>query len=168
MAWYISFGEQIIGKLDPKTGKTIEFPCRYLKPDSPKGELSLRPDPDGNLWVGMMYQGGAAKFDKKTEQFPNFKFSSGRQQGLHADQIRQIRYNSKVDGKVWIQDAGTYSLRRLDVATGKFGEVFQPFPEPSPNIYDVISDSQNNAYFTVFRRRSNRQNRCEDRKDHAL
>src|SRR5260221_1874124 len=50
MAWYISFGEQIIGKLDPKTGKAIEFPVPVLKPDSPKGELSLRPDQDGNLW----------------------------------------------------------------------------------------------------------------------
>ena len=26
----------------------------------------------------------------------------------------------------------------------------QPFPAPSPNIYDVISDSRNNAFFTVF------------------
>ena len=149
MAWYISFGEQIIGKLDPKTGKTIEFPVPVLKPDSPKGELSLRPDPDGNLWVGMMYQGGAAKFDKKTEQFQTFSFPPEDNKGY--TQINQTDpIHSKVDGKVWIQDAGTYSLRRLDVATGKFGEVFQPFPEPSPNIYDVISDSQNNAYFTVF------------------
>jgi virginiamycin B lyase len=149
MAWYISFGEQIIGKLDPKTGKTTEFPVPALKPDSPKGELSLRPDQDGNLWVGMMYQGGAAKFDKKTEQFQTFSFPPEDNKGY--TQINQTDpMHSKVDGKVWIQDAGTYSLRRLDVATGKFGEVFQPFPEPSPNIYDVISDSQNNAYFTVF------------------
>jgi len=69
MAWYISFGEQIIGKLDPKTGKTTEFPVPVLKPGSPIGELALRPDQDGNLWVGMMYQGAAAKFDKKTETF---------------------------------------------------------------------------------------------------
>src|SRR6202521_1697736 len=69
MAWYISFGEQIIGKLDPKTGKTTEFPVPVLKPASPIGELALRPDQDGNLWVGMMYQGGLAKFDRKTEKF---------------------------------------------------------------------------------------------------
>jgi virginiamycin B lyase len=149
MAWYISFGEQIIGKLDPKTGKTTEFPVPVLKPDSPKGELSLRPDPDGNLWVGMMYQGGTAKFDKKTEQFQTYSFPPEGNKGY--TQINQTDpIHSKVDGKIWIQDAGTYSLRRLDVATGKFSEIFQPFPEPSPNIYDVISDSQNNAYFTVF------------------
>jgi virginiamycin B lyase len=136
MAWYISFGEQIIGKLDPKTGKTTEFPVPLLKPGSPIGELALRPDQDGNLWVGMMYQGAAAKFDKKTEKFQTWSLPPEDNKGY--TQINQVdAMHSKVDGKVWVQDAGTYSLRRLD-------------PVPSPNIYDVISDSQNNAYFTVF------------------
>ena len=149
VAWYISFGEQVLGKLDPETGKTTEFPIPVLKADSPKGELSLRPDQDGNLWVGMMYQGAVAKFDKKAEKFQTWSFPPEDNKGY--TQINQTDpIHSKVDGKVWVQDAGTYSLRRLDVATGRFGEVFQPFPEPSPNIYDVISDSQNNAYFTVF------------------
>jgi len=148
MAWYISFGEQIIGKLDPKSGKTTEFPVPLLKPGSPIGELSLRPDQDGNLWVGMMYQGAVAKFDKKTEKFQTWSLPPEDNKGY--TQINQTdAMHSKVDGKVWVQDAGTYSLRRLDPVTGQF-EVFQPFPEPSPNIYDVISDSQNNAYFTVF------------------
>ena len=148
MAWYISFGEQIIGKLDPKNGKTTEFPVPLLKPGSPIGELSLRPDQDGNLWVGMMYQGAVAKFDKKTEKFQTWSLPPEDNKGY--TQINQTdAMHSKVDGKVWVQDAGTYSLRRLDPASGQF-EVFQPFPEPSPNIYDVISDSQNNAYFTVF------------------
>jgi streptogramin lyase len=147
-AWYISFGEQIIGKLDPKTGKTTEFPVPLLKPGSPIGELALRPDQDGNLWVGMMYQGAVAKFDRKTEKFQTWSLPP--EDNKDYTQINQTdAMHSKVDGKVWVQDAGTYSLRRLDPVTGKF-EVFQPFPEPSPNIYDVISDSQNNAYFTVF------------------
>jgi virginiamycin B lyase len=149
MAWYISFGEQIMGRLDPKTGKTTEFLVPVLKPGSPIGELSLRPDQDGNLWVGMMYQGGLAKFDRKAEKFQTWSLPS--EDNKPYTQINQTDpMHSKVDGKVWVQDAGTYSLRRLDLATSKFGEVFQPFPEPSPNIYDVISDSQNNAYFTVF------------------
>lgn len=148
MVWYISFGEQIIGKLDPKTGKTTEFPVPVLKPDSPKGELALRPDDDGNLWVGMMYQGAVAKFDRKTEKFQTWSLPP--EDNKNYTQINQVdAMHSKVDGKVWVQDAGTYSLRQLDPITGKF-EVFQPFPAPSPNIYDVISDSQNNAYFTVF------------------
>ena len=146
--WYDSFGEQILGKLDPKTGKVKEYPLPLLKPGSPIGSLSLRADDDGNLWVGMMYQGAAAEFDRKTEKFQTWSLPP--EDNKDYTQINQTApTHSKVDGKVWVQDAGTYSLRRLDLATGKF-EVWQPFPAPSPNIYDVISDSQNDAYFTVF------------------
>ena len=148
IAWYISFGEQIIGKLDPKTGKTTEFPVPVLKPGSPLGELALRPDEDGNLWVGMMYQGGVAKFDRKTEKFQTWSLPPDDNKDY--TQINQVDpMHSKVDGKVWVQDAGEYALRQLDPVSGKF-EVFRPFPAPSPNVYDVISDSRNNGYFTVF------------------
>jgi virginiamycin B lyase len=148
MVWYISFGEQLLGKLDPRTGKTTEFPVPVLKPGAPTGELALRPDADGNLWIGMMYQGAVAKFDRKTEKFQIFSFPPD----LNKDytQINQVdAIHSKVDGKVWVQDSGTFTLERLDPVSGKF-EVFKPYPEPSPNIYDVISDAQNNAYFTTF------------------
>ena len=35
----------------------------------PTGALDLETDPQGNLWLGLMFQAGAAKFDKKTEKF---------------------------------------------------------------------------------------------------
>ncbi len=57
--------------------------------------------------------------------------------------------HSKVDGKVWLIDSGTYTIYRLDPVTGKF-ETLKPFPDPSPNVYDISPDNQNNAYFTVF------------------
>jgi streptogramin lyase len=50
---------------------------------------------------------------------------------------------------VWLQDAGTYTVLRLDVASGTF-EVFEPYAIPRPNVYDVIPDSQNNGYFLVL------------------
>src|SRR5262245_2214844 len=37
MAWYASFGEQILGKLDPGTGKVTEYPIPLLKPHMPTG-----------------------------------------------------------------------------------------------------------------------------------
>ena len=47
-------------------------------------------------------------------------------------------------------------MHRLDLASGKI-ETFEPFkdaPKGEPhNIYDVIPDSKNNAYFTDFRQR---------------
>src|ERR1041385_1070455 len=52
IAWYSSFGEQNLGKLDPKTGRVTEFPIELAKPGFPTGTLGLRSDRDGNLWLG--------------------------------------------------------------------------------------------------------------------
>src|SRR5437867_5613047 len=37
IAWYASFGEQILGKLDPKTGKVTDYEMPLLKPKMPTG-----------------------------------------------------------------------------------------------------------------------------------
>src|SRR5690349_21776141 len=150
MAWYASFGEQILGKVDPRTGKATEYTIPTLKPTLPTGILALRFDEDQNLWMGMQFQGGVAKFDKRTEKFQTWSLPA-ELNGDHV-QINQVSADHhKVDGKVWLQDAGTYTVLRLDEKTGAF-EVFEPFKVPRPNIYDVISDAQNNVYFTVFGR----------------
>jgi virginiamycin B lyase len=148
MAWYASFGEQILGKLDPKTGKVTEYPVPRLKAGAPTGSLALRFDEDQNLWLGMQFQGGIAKFDRKTEKFQTWSLPPE----LNGDyvQVNQVSpEHSHVDGKVWLQDAGTYTVLRLDLKTGKF-EVFAPYKIPRPNIYDVISDPENNVWFTVY------------------
>ena len=148
MAWYASFGEQILGKLDPKTGKVTEYEIPLLKPDAPTGILGVRFDQDENLWLGMQFQGGIAKFDRKTETFQTWSLPP-ELNGPHV-QINQVSPDrSHVDGKVWLQDAGTYTVLRLDLASGKF-EVFEPYKIPRPNVYDVIPDSQNNGYFLVL------------------
>jgi streptogramin lyase/mono/diheme cytochrome c family protein len=148
--WYDSFAEQVLGRLDPKTGKTTEYTVPTLKPDSPKGSLALRADSDGNLWLGMAFQAGVARFDPKTETFRVFPVPPERNKDfVQTTEVEPTHAN--VDGKVWIEDSGTYSIYRLDIATGKY-EVFQPFPIPSPNIYDISSDAENNLYFTVFGR----------------
>lgn len=150
MAWYASFGEQILGKLDPKTGKVTEYEIPRLKAHMPTGILAVRFDEDENIWLGMQFQGGVAKFDKRTEKFQTWSLPPDLN-GDHV-QINQVSpEHHKVDGKVWLQDAGTYTVLRLDEKSGKF-EMFEPYRIPRPNIYDVISDTQNNVYFTVFGR----------------
>src|SRR5437870_2549407 len=148
VAWYASFGEMILGKLDPKTGKVTDYQVPRLKANLPTGSLAVRFDEDENIWLGMQFQGGVAKFDRKTEKFQTWSLPP-ELNGDHV-QINQVSpEHHKVDGKVWLQDAGTYTVLRLDVRSGKF-EVFEPYRIPRPNIYDVISDAQNNVYFTVF------------------
>jgi streptogramin lyase len=148
LAWYASFGEQILGKLDPATGHVTEYPVPLLKPSAPTGILGVRFDKDENPWLGMQFQGGIAAFDRKTETFRTWSLPA-ELNGPHV-QINQVSPGrSYVDGKVWLQDAGTYTVLRLDVSSGKF-EVFEPYAIPRPNVYDVIPDSRNNGYFLVL------------------
>jgi len=147
-AWYASFGEQILGRLDPRTGAITEYPIPLLKPTEPTGILGVRFDRDENIWLGMQFQGGVAKFDRKTLTFQTWSLPPALN-GPHV-QINQVSPDrSYVDGKVWLQDAGTYTVLRLDPATGRF-EVFEPYKVPRPNVYDVIPDSQNNGHFLVL------------------
>jgi virginiamycin B lyase len=148
MAWYASFGEQILGKLDPRTATVTEYPVPLLKPAAPTGILGMRFDQDQNLWLGLQFQGGIAKFDRKTEKFQTWSLPP-ELNGDHV-QVNQVSPDRHdVDGKVWLQDAGTYTVLRLDVRSGTF-EVFEPYKIPRPNVYDVIPDSKNNGFFLVM------------------
>src|SRR5579864_2065884 len=152
MVWYSSFGEQNLGKLDPKTGKVTEYPVPELKHGSPKGALGLRSDPDGNLWLGMMFQGGIAKFDRKSEKFQTWSAPPDFNKDMTQINMASPQ-RSSVDGKMWTQNNGFAVIHRVDLASGKI-ETFEPFKGAKEgenhNIYDVIPDSHNNAYFTDF------------------
>jgi streptogramin lyase len=148
MAWYASFGEQILGKLDPRTGKVTEYPVPLLKPSAPTGILGMRFDRDENPWLALQFQGGIAKFDKRAAKFQIWSLPPDLN-GDHV-QINQVSPDRHhVDGKVWLQDAGTYTVLRLDVRSGTF-ERFEPYKIPRPNVYDVIPDSKNNGFFLVM------------------
>jgi len=152
-AWYCNFGEQTLGKLDPRTGRVTEYRVPELKPGFPTGALSVRFDRDSNLWLGMMFQGGVAKFDRRTATFSTWSLPPDVNKDM--TQVNMTSpLHSRVDGKVWTNNNGFAAVHRLDLATGKF-ETWEPFRESAArgrnhNIYDVIADSKNNAYFTDF------------------
>jgi streptogramin lyase len=152
MVWYSNFVENFLGQLDPKTGAHREFAYPVLKPGFPTGSLALEPDPDGNLWLAMMFQAGLAKFDVKTEKFRLFPVQSD----LNIDTTQQSLLTPRhlnVDGKVWTNDVRKQAVLRLDVATGKY-EFIDPFRytpkgrQHSP--YGMVSDQANNLYFMDF------------------
>jgi virginiamycin B lyase len=155
IAWYSSFGEQFLGRLDPKTGKATEYPVPLHKPGFPTGFLGLRTDKAGDLWLGNMYQATMVKFDRKAETFKYFPLPP--EQNIDAAQVNMVSpQSSHVDGKVWSQNNGFAGVHRLDLATGQI-ETWEPFkdaPKGEPhNIYDVVPDSKNNVYFTDFRQK---------------
>ena len=153
MVWFSSFGEQNLGRLDPKTGDVIEFAIPEHKPGFPTGLLGLRADGEGNLWFGNMYQATIARFDPRTVTFRFWPLQG--EENSDAAQINMASpQSSHVDGKVWAQNNGFAGVHRLDIATGRI-ETFLPFKGVSGphNVYDVVPDSKNNVYFTDFRQR---------------
>jgi virginiamycin B lyase len=151
-AWYSNFGELYLGRLDPKTGEHKEFPLTEMKKGWPTGSLDLELDHQGNMWLGMMYQGAIAKFDPKAEKFQYYPVSQERNK---ADtQINMVTMNFGVDGKMWANDAGPSTILRLDVATGKYEDfdplAMMPGGRANKSIYDIAADSQNNLYMTEY------------------
>jgi streptogramin lyase len=152
--WYSNFGEQYLGKLDPKTGAHAEYKMEEFKKGFPTGNLDIGTDKDGNIWLGMMYQGAIAKFDPKAEQFQYFRPSPERDRANL--QLNMVTTNYHVDGKIWVNDAGSQNIFRLDLATGKFEE-FDPLSampggRAGHSFYDVRADSQNNVYLTEYQK----------------
>ena len=93
-------------------------------------------------------QGGVAKFDPKTQKFTTW--SMPPDVNNDSTQINMVAPgHDDVDGKVWLLDAGSRDLHRLDLATGKIETiVLYPGGGRGHMSYDVDSDSQNNAYAT--------------------
>jgi streptogramin lyase len=151
-AWYSDFGELVLGRLDPKTGKVSEFPMPELKPGYPQGALDLEQDPyDGKLWLGMMYQPALAKFDPATSKFETMlKIPDSMSDKI--TQLNMVSLNYKVDGKIWTNNAGNQDVYRIDVSTGKW-DTYSPLkllPKGAHALYGTAVDSHNNFYFTDF------------------
>ena len=151
--WYSNFGEQNIGRLDPRTAKVTEFPVPVMKPGFPTGNLGLQFDEQGNIWLAAMNQGGIARFDRKTEKFQTWTLPP--EWNNDATQVNMVHpERASVDGKIWLENHGYTNILRMDLASGTFEpfEVFKGAYEKGEthNIYDLVPDSKNNAYFTDF------------------
>jgi streptogramin lyase len=153
VVWYSNFGEQTIGRLEPKMAKVTEFPVPILKHGFPAGNLGLQFDQQGSLWLGVMNQGGIVKFDTKSERFQSWSLPP--EWNNDATQVNMVHpEKASVDGKIWLENHGYTMILRMDLKTGAF-EPFEPFlgsyeKGETHNIYDVVPDSKNNAYFTDF------------------
>ncbi len=152
IVWFSNFGEQFLGRLDPKTAKVTEYPVPLTRPGFPTGMLDLETDAKGDLWLSMMYQNGMARFDKQTKTFKTWSVPAD----LTNDETQQSMVGPQhwdVDGKVWLNDAGGATfVYRMDMSTGKF-EKWSPYKDlpPGPHsVYGIYADSKNNLFFCDF------------------
>ena len=149
MIWYADFGSHVLGMLDPTSGKVVEYPLPVTKPGAPLGSLDLVLDKQQNIWMGTMYQGSLARFDRKTKTFQTW----GSPTFTERDEARiamVMPINNDVDGQVWIGGDNEY---QVDVKTGEWHALDYAvgMPKDSPIVkelssYGVASDSKNNFY----------------------
>jgi streptogramin lyase len=149
MIWYGDFGSAYLGMLDPKTGKVVEYQLPVTKPGAPVGSLDVQMDKKGDIWMGTMFQGALARFDRETKKFQTWtapKF-------MERDQTRIAMVapmSTDLDGVVWIGGDNEY---RVDTKTGEWKaidyEAGQPKGKPvikGLSSYGVVADSKNNFY----------------------
>jgi streptogramin lyase len=148
MIWYADFGSHVLGMLDPKTGKVVEYPLPITKPGAPVGSLDLVFDNQGNIWMGTMYQGSLAKFDRRTKKFQTWGSPSFRDRD-EARIAMVMPVNHHVDGQVWIGGDNEY---QVDVKTGAWRTIDYSVGLKDSALakelssYGVASDSKNNFY----------------------
>jgi streptogramin lyase len=149
MVWYSDFGSQYLGKLDPKTGKAVEYAVPVMDPKEPRGALDVGEDPEGKIWLATMYQGVLVRFDPKTEKSETWK-SPTFGQGDRARTAMVTPTSLNVDGKVWVGADDEY---QVDLKSGEWTAIDytkglpKDFPTPVRlGSYGVAVDSRNNFY----------------------
>jgi virginiamycin B lyase len=149
--WYSDFGAQFVGVMDPKTGKTKDIAIPVIRPEQPKGGLNIELDPDGNVWLSMMYQAGISKIDRKTHDVTVFPFpKEWISASTQASMVSPMHSNA--DGKVWTNNQEDHFNYRLDLASGKFENIGQAKTPAGKQIraYGMPTDQQNNLYQLEF------------------
>jgi streptogramin lyase len=149
--WYSDFTSQFIGKLDPKTGKVVEYrvPLNRLGQIA-QGGLQIDFDKEGRVYFGNMSQMQVVRFDPKTEKMETFK-PPVPESDLGDGHLTMIDPAFQhVDGKIWLNVAaatgkagGTW---HVDLATNTWTHVTYPAGSPPARAYDVVADSKNNMY----------------------
>ncbi len=150
--FYSDFGSQIIGELDPKTGKTVDHPYPLLRENYPQGGLNLDRDDKGLFWLSLMYQAGVVSFDRKTGEtkaypVPADRITNSTQQAMMSASARSV------DGKVWATDVGSDRIFRIDTKDGSYESIdpFEKMPKGERHsAYGINADKDNNLFINDF------------------
>jgi virginiamycin B lyase len=149
--WYSDFNSQYLGKLDPKTGKAVEYaiPQRRLGQIA-QGGLQVDIDKEGRIYYGNMSQMQIVRLDPRTGKMETFPSPIPESQLGDAHLTMIDPAFQHVDGKLWVNVAfatgeagGTW---HIDLATNTWTRVTYPPDSPRAQAYDVVADSKNNAY----------------------
>ena len=149
--WYSDFNSQFLGKLDPQTGKSVEYAIPQRRYGQiAQGGLQVDIDNEGRIYYGNMSQMQIVRLDPKTGKMETFPSPIPEPQLGDAHLTMIDPAFQHVDGKLWVNVAfatgeagGTW---HIDLATNTWTRVTYPPDSPRAQAYDVVADSKNNAY----------------------
>jgi streptogramin lyase len=159
--WYNDFQRALVGRLDPRTGKTKEWSLPILRAGYPEGLLSIKIDKDGNVWIPRFFQGCTLlKLDVTTELFTTWTVPA--QYNAEQSRCGHVAPGAP-DGTVWMSDSGGRKMFKLDPRTGHF-QAYDSFPNytfdkkaasietagrrsEGHRTYGIGVDSKGNGYF---------------------
>jgi streptogramin lyase len=153
--WYSDFNSQFLGKLDPRTGKVVEYPVPLNRLGQiAQGGLQIAFDKQGRVYYGNMSQMQLVRLDPKTGKMETFKppLTEAEIGDSHMTMIDPSFQD--VDGKLWINIAFTTGEAggswHVDLSTNTWTRVTYPPNSPPAQAYDVVADSKNDMYGMHF------------------
>jgi virginiamycin B lyase len=134
--WYTEQMTDKIGRLDPVTGASKEYPLR-----SGSGPHGLVSDKDGAIWFTAQRGGYIGKLDPKTGQVAEYKLPDAAVRDPHTPVFDQ-------KGVLWFTVQGGNNVGRLDPKTGEVKVKAVPTPGALP--YGIVVNSQGVPFFAEF------------------
>ena len=135
--WYTGQMNNVLGRLDPKTGRFKEFPLKT--PHS--GPHGLVEDRDGNIWYTGNTGALIGKLDPKTGAVTEYKMPVPDAKDPHT-----LIFDQR--GVLWFTAQNANRVGRLDPQTGDIKLLTPPTPKARP--YGMAVNSKGSVFFVEF------------------
>ena len=135
--WYTGQFANVLGRLDPATGKFREYPLRT--PQS--GPHGLAEDRAGNVWFTANFKAYIGKLDPRTGAVVEYPMPDARARDPHTLVIDRR-------GTIWFTVQNGNMVGRLDPASGAVKLV--PLVTPAARPYGILVDSRDVPWFVEF------------------
>jgi virginiamycin B lyase len=134
--WYTGQMANVLGRLDPKTGKIKEY---TLPPQS--GPHGLTFGRDGNIWYTANFAGYIGMLDPKSGAVRRYKMPDPAARDPHTPVFDQ-------KGILWFTVQSANMVGRLDPKSGEIKLVASPTPKSNP--YGMVINSKGVPFFDEF------------------
>ncbi|HLG82844.1 MAG TPA: hypothetical protein VKY22_17665 [Bradyrhizobium sp.] len=134
--WYTGQLANVLGRLDPATGKIKEYPVKAMT-----GPHGLKEDAEGNIWFTGNFAGLIGRLDPKTGEVTEYRMPDAAARDPHSLVIDH-------DGIIWFTVQVGNRVGRLDPKTGEIKLATPPTPNARP--YGIAVNSKNVVYFVEF------------------